>query len=151
MNRVLVLDSTPLGLLFQKTKIKEADDCRDWMADHLRAGVRVVVPEIVNYELRRELIRLGRPAAVAALDAFNRAVPDRYLPIATGAMELAAQLWADVRAAGTPTADPHALDVDVILAAQVLHSGLRPQDFVVATSNVAHLSRLVPAELWQNL
>jgi predicted nucleic acid-binding protein len=148
---IIVLDSSPLGLLFQKPKIKEADDCRAWISRHLQAGVRVVVPEIVNYELRRELLRIGRTSAVSALDAFNRAAQDRYLPIVTGAMELAAELWAKTRAAGLPTADAHALDVDVILAAQVLHAGLDPATFVVATSNVSHLTRLVPADLWQNI
>jgi hypothetical protein len=49
---------------------------------------------------------------------------------------------------GRATADPKALDGDVILAAQALLSGIAPADFVVATSNVAHLSRYVPAELW---
>ena len=151
MNSVIVLDSAPLGLLFQKTGIPEADQCRAWLAGHLQGGVRVVVPEVVNYELRRELLRLGHASAVAALDAFNRAAPDRYIPIRTSAVELAATLWAKARAAGVSTAHPHALDVDVILAAQVLDAGLNPNDFVVATSNLAHLTRFVPAELWGNI
>jgi predicted nucleic acid-binding protein len=148
---IIVLDSAPLGLLFQKTKVREADDCRAWLGRHLQTGVRVVVPEIVNYELRRELLRLGKTKAVTALDAFNRATPGQYRPIVTGAMDLAAELWATTRAVGLPTADVHALDVDVILAAQVLHAGLDPAEFVVATSNVGHLGRFVPADLWQNL
>jgi hypothetical protein len=56
-----------------------------------------------------------------------------------------------VRNAGTPTAGVDALDGDVILAAQVLSLGLPAEEVVVATTNVAHLSLLVPAELWTDI
>jgi predicted nucleic acid-binding protein len=147
----IVLDSGPLGLLFQKAGVKAADRCRQWLRGHVAAGVRVIVPEIVDYELRRELLRIGQSAAVAALDAFNAAAPDRYLPVTTAALRLASDLWSRMRQQGIPTSDRHALDVDVILAAQVLASGLNPPDFVVATTNQVHLSRLVPAELWDSI
>ena len=151
MNRAIVLDSSPLGLLFQRPGFHKADECREWMKQHLARGTRVVVPEIVVYELKRELLRLRRTSAVAALVSFSRAVPGRFLPINTAAVDLAAELWARARQQGKPTADPHALDVDVILAAQVLAEGLDPPDFVIATSNTAHLSQFVPAELWTNV
>ena len=151
MKKIFVLDSSPLGLLFQKMGIPDADACRAWLERHLATGVRFIVPEIVNYELCRELLRLGKTTAVTALAASNRAVPGRYLPVTTQALDLAAELWADARRKGVPTADPHALDVDVILAAQVLSAGYQPADFVVATSNVAHLSQFVPADVWSNL
>ena len=54
----------------------------------------------------------------------------------------AAEFWALVRNAGVPTAHPHALDADCILAAQVMLLG-GPDDVVtVATTNARHLSRL---------
>jgi len=43
------------------------------------------------------------------------------------------------------------LDVDVILAAQALNFGGPALHFVVATGNVGHLSRFVPAAEWQNI
>jgi len=43
------------------------------------------------------------------------------------------------------------LDVDVILAAQALNSGFPAHDTVIATTNPAHLSRMVTADLWTNL
>ena len=61
----------------------------------------------------------------------------------------AAEFWAAARKAGTPTAGPQELDGDVILAAQAVTLG--DASFVVATSNVGHLARFVPAELWQNI
>lgn len=76
---------------------------------------------------------------------------DRWLPLKTVAMRWAAELWAEVRRQGMPTADRHALDIDVILAAQVLTSGLPLSDLVVATSNVAHLARFVPAQEWERI
>lgn len=151
MTPIIVLDSSPLGLLFQKLGIPEADACRKWLRRHVDAGARIIVPEIVNYELRRELLRLGKSRSVASLDAFNLAVPGRYLPLDTAAIELAAELWAQARRHGRPTADPLALDVDVILAAQVLSAGFAPVDFVVATSNLSHLSQYVAAEDWAKI
>ena len=55
----------------------------------------------------------------------------------------AAELWADARRRGKPTADPKELDADVILAAQAIEAGA-----IVATENVGHLSRYVTARHW---
>ena len=110
-----------------------------------------MVPEIVQYELKRELLRLRHVNTAAALTQFSHMIPDRYLPLTTAAMERAAELWADVRQRGVPTADRFALDVDVILAALVLTAGLGLADVVVATSNARHLSMFVPAAEWQTI
>ena len=56
-------------------------------------------------------------------------------------MLLSAEFWAQVRRLGVPTADPKALDVDCILAAQARLAG-QPGDRVrLATTNVRHLHR----------
>jgi predicted nucleic acid-binding protein len=149
--RVIVLDSGPLGLIVHRLGVREADECRAWVAAKLSAGVRVVVPEIVDYELRRELLRLGKTTALADLDAFESQGPGRYVPLTTPDLRRAAELWADVRQRGIPTAGPQELDVDVILAAQALNLGIALPDFAVATSNTAHLSRFVSADDWRNL
>lgn len=59
MNDAVVLDSTPLGILCNPRNTPQVLDCRQWLADLLAAGRRVIVPEITDYEIRRELIRLG--------------------------------------------------------------------------------------------
>ena len=59
-------------------------------------------------------------------------------------MILAADLWATARGTGQKTADDKALDIDVILAAQVLDCGGQ-----VVTTNRKHLQRFVPIFDWE--
>ena len=151
MIRAIVLDSTPLGLLVRRPGFKPGDDCRDWLKRHSQSGVRFYVPAIIAYELRRELIRLGSASSEAVLDNFIKARHDRYLLLTDAHLKHAAQLWADARKRGRPTADKFALDIDVILAAQALSLSLPAGEFVVATENVAHLSLFVPAQPWQSI
>jgi predicted nucleic acid-binding protein len=149
--QTVFLDSGPLGLVTKPLRATEVIAINKWVRTLDRAGVRIVVPEIADYEIRRELIRAGATAGIARLDAFNTARQDRYLPISTGAMLRAADLWAEARNRGYATADPKAIDGDVILAAQVLVMGLLTSEFIVATDNVGHLSRYVPAAEWRNI
>jgi hypothetical protein len=149
---IIVLDTTPLGLVTQKPgKSNDADACATWVATLIRAGHRIMVPEIVDYEVRRELKRAGQNISIARLDAFNSADLQRYIALTTTAMRLAADLWAEARNTGLATAHKHALDGDVILAAQALSMGADPSDFVVATQNVKHLSRFVRCDFWSNV
>ena len=68
-------------------------------------------------------------------------------------MREAADLWAEARNRGYPTAHDAALDGDVLLAAQArdLHADPPGERVVVATTNVAHLERYVDAQLWMSL
>ena len=146
----VVLDSSPLGLVTQKAgKSPEGDACRTWMEALLTQGVRVYVPEVADYEVRRELIRAKKPTSITRLGRLKQLA--RYLPITTEIIVEAAALWAQARNAGVATADIHALDGDVIVAAQALSLGLVPSQFVIATSNVRHISRFAPADLWSNI
>jgi hypothetical protein len=63
----------------------------------------------------------------------------------------AAQLWAQVRKQGMPTADNKALDGDVILAAQASMIKDEGYEVIIATTNVGHLSRLANAKEWRNI
>ena len=148
MTGTIVLDGGSLGLIVQKVGLSPADECREWVARHIDRGVRVVVPEIVDHELRRELLRMDKIAAVRRLDHFIADAADRYLPLTTPAMLKAAELWADVRRRGLPTADPKGLDGDTILAAQVLTTLEPAGEVVIATTNAVRLRRFVRAELW---
>lgn len=66
-------------------------------------------------------------------------------------MLLAAELWAEARKTGQPTADPKALDGDVILSAQARLLCGEATEVIVATTNVAHLSRFITALDWQTI
>jgi predicted nucleic acid-binding protein len=114
----------------------------------VEAGHGVRVPEISDYEVRRELIRLRRLRSLARLDQFGAAVG--YLPITTAVMRRAADHWAELRRAGLPTAPPRALDADAILCAQAQLASTGDET-VIATTNVGHLSRLVPAVHWRDI
>jgi predicted nucleic acid-binding protein len=104
----------------QRRGLPIADKCRAWLSGRALQGIRFIVPEIADYEVRRELLRLNLSGAVARLDAFNNALPDRYLPITTASIRRAAELWAEIRKRGVPTSHPKELDGDVIVAAQAL-------------------------------
>ncbi len=112
----VILDSSPLSLVTQKTgRSMEGDACRAWMETLLVQGVRVYVPEVADYEVRRELIRAKKQTSIVRLDRLKQLA--RYLPITTDVMLEAADLWAQARNRGVVTADVHALDGDVIVAA----------------------------------
>lgn len=153
MKPFIFLDTGPLSALTQRKGHPEGEACRAWLAGVLSAGAKVFVPEVADYELRRELVRAGKADGIARLDTFNAAESDRYLPLTTPVMRLAADLWARARARnqGIPTAAAAALDGDVILAAQVLARGLPQSDVIVATTNAAHIARFVPAETWDRI
>ena len=54
--RVILLDTTPLGLLTHPRPSAAAVACRQWLQTHVGRGARIIVPEIADYELRRFLI-----------------------------------------------------------------------------------------------
>ena len=103
-----------------------------------------MIPEIADYEVRREFLRAQRTVGIHRLDQLKEALP--YLPLTTAVMLLAAQLWAEARQRGRPTADPKELDCDVILAAQARGVGA-----TVVTDNIGHLSLLVEAQSWRDI
>lgn len=140
----ILLDAGPLGLISNPKASEDARQCRAWLQALVLRGVVVYLPEIVDYELRRELLRSNKLHGLARLDLLKSSF--RYLPITTSIMLHAAELWAEVRRRGMPTADPKALDCDVILAAQAL-----AVNGIVATENVEHLSRLVRANRWRDI
>jgi predicted nucleic acid-binding protein len=142
----VLLNSGPVGLLTHPHNPPPVVACRQWVARLQAAGWRVILPEITDYEIRRELLLRGSTVGINHLDWLAGQL--EYLPLTTAAMRQAAEFWAAARKAGAPTAGPHELDGDAILAAQAVTLG-EPQ-FVVATSNVGHLARFVPADLWQN-
>jgi predicted nucleic acid-binding protein len=144
--KVVLLDAGPLGLVTNPKMSLEAAQSNQWLKTLLSNHIRVLVPEIADYEVRRELLRGGKTKGVQRLDALKATIG--YLPITTEAMLLAAQNWAEARRAGQPTADDKALDADVILAAGSQLLVRQGDEVVVATTNVGHLARFASAKNW---
>ena len=109
-----------------------------------------MVPAISYYEVLREPEQRQATSQIARLKTFSLQ-PKRFLALTSVHLETAAQLWGESRRAGLPTADPQALDGDVILAAQALSLGIAAPGLIIATTNPAHISRYVEADLWTNI
>jgi hypothetical protein len=147
MNRLILTDSGPLGLLSNPRDSEVSIRCKIWLRDCLDAGWDVMVPEIADYEIRRELLRAGKMKGIARLDALGRELG----LVASGGPVLieAAALWAKARREGYPTADDKALDGDVILAATAIVAARDGLEVVIATRNVGHLGRFADAREWE--
>ena len=145
--RYVILDTGPLGLVTNPILSAISQSCTRWLQSLLRYGVRVIVPEIADDEIRRELLRAKKFRGLARLDSLGESLD--YLPLETAVLRQAAEFWAAARQQGRQTAPDKALDADVILAAQA-HC-LNSDDVTIATTNVRHLSRYVRAEHWQDI
>lgn len=142
----ILLDSYPLGALSHP---KPDVDIINWAAACRTQGHQIYIPEVIEYEVRRELLRANKSEGINNLDALKSAFS--FLPISSPAMLYAAALWAQSRQSGLATGDPKKLDIDVILAAQALTLDVPTGEVVLATSNVRHLSRFVPAQIWSDI
>jgi len=152
----IFLDAYPLGNIAVAPALGGAaptssQDCRQWMVDCEASGSVLLVPAIAYYEEVREMEMRQASRQISRLQNFCFD-PARFIPLTTDHLTQAAALWGQARRQGQPTSDRHALDGDVILAAQVLSLGLPSGQFIVATRNVQHLVRFgLPAEEWQNI
>ena len=148
MSQIVLLDSGPLGMVTNpKATSPLHQECQLWLQSLPLKGYIIVLSEIADYEVRRELIRAGKKAGIKRLDELKSELP--YRPLTTQVMLMAAQLWADARRRGRPTADATALDGDVILAAQARLEANQGNEVVIATTNVGHLSQFVDAREWR--
>ena len=110
---LLVLDSGPLWDLSHPKAEGKALDIQNWSRTRLPIGDQFVVPEIADYEVRRELLRANKETSLKQLD--DLCDNNLYLQLTTAVMQEAAALWAYARKEGLPTAHKKALDGDVIL------------------------------------
>jgi len=149
MSLHILLDSYPLGLISTPQRSNAPIAIAQWTKACLAAGHEIYIPEVIDYELRRELLRAEKTRSVQELNSLRTVF--HFLTINSPAMLLAAELWAVARRIGFSTGDPKKIDVDVILAAQALTLGISRSQLVIATSNVQHISRFVPADLWTNI
>ncbi|NES01120.1 MAG: type II toxin-antitoxin system VapC family toxin, partial [Symploca sp. SIO1B1] len=115
MTKIVLLDTNPLS---QVVHPKAKPEINQWLQSLQKTSTVLRVPEIADYEVRRELIRAEKHKSIARLNEFNQLVG--LISINTEVMRKAARLWAWVRNQGLATASKDSLDGDVILAAQAI-------------------------------
>lgn len=118
MSLVVLLDSGPLGSATNPRGSPDNLATLAWLKALLGKRIGIVVPEIADYELRRELLRANKAEGIARLDALI--AQTGYLPLTTEVMRTAAAFWARARQRGRPTSADAALDADMILASQTV-------------------------------
>jgi predicted nucleic acid-binding protein len=111
--------------------------------------VRVIIPAIVDYEVRRGLNHIRATDGIRRLDEMARDF--ELVPLETPMLTLAAWLWGEARRVGRPGGDPQSLDADVILAAQAILSAGSGDSLTVATTNPKHFRLFVAAERWEDV
>ena len=151
MARYVFLDAGPLGLASNARGKPEPDRCRNWLQALESVGVRIMIPEISDYEVRRELLRIRATAGIKRLDNLLARFP--LLLVDRPALLRAAEVWAYAARGGLPTADPLSLDGDAILAGQVLAAIGSGDVATIATRNVSHLARFpgIDAQPWDKI
>ena len=136
----LLLDTAVVGEICHPRKY---DDVRAWFA-RAAAAHEMLLSEVADYELRRELLRIDPRRSLDRLDELTREI--RYIPVTTATWRAAARLWALQRKAGRVTAAEGGLDGDVLIAAQAL-----AEDAVIVTPNTRHFDSMVRAVTWQEV
>jgi toxin FitB len=142
MSKIVLFDTGPLGMV---SHLRPNRDVVEWVKNLLLSGAVILVPEIADYEVRRELLRTKNIKGIRRLDDLKRTMG--YVPITTEAMLKAAEFWATARRRGRPTAKHEALDGDAILAGQAVTLDIGADELVIATTNLKHLSRFASAEI----
>ncbi len=131
------------GVLGQVVHPRKYDNVRLWFGTAI-ASHDILVSEVCDYELRRELIRIGAARSITRLDELGREL--RYLPVTTSTWRSAARLWALARRTGRPTSDNSGLDGDVLLSAQA-----RVEDAIIVTTNPKHFELVAQATTLSDL
>jgi predicted nucleic acid-binding protein len=149
MSLIVLLDAGPLGMITNPRSSPENEACKNWLASLAYNGIEVVIPEIADYEVRRELLRAGKKRGLGRLDALKDMLP--YAPITTPVMLKAAEFWAAARKTGRQSADEASLDADMILAAQAEGLVRNGDETVIATTNVRHLALFASARIWREI
>ena len=150
---IVLLDSHPLSLISNPVNEGEAPKCRNRIKQLVGNNVPVVVPEIIDYELRRKLIYDQRKNSIQRLDRLGQDMGLIYAPITTEVMRKASSLWGWARATGQSTAHENKIDIDVILAAQSIILAMETEEYIIiATSNASDLRRYsIDAQKWEDI
>jgi hypothetical protein len=64
LTKVVLLDTGTLGLVSHSKAVDKNKQSAQWLRGLLVADVAVLVPEVADYELRRELLRADKARSV---------------------------------------------------------------------------------------
>jgi hypothetical protein len=85
--RAIVLDAGPLGMIAHP---RPNPQIAEWYERHLQSDTVFIIPEIADYELRRELLRADLRASLAKLDRLEAV--SVYARLTTAVMRRAAEI-----------------------------------------------------------
>lgn len=149
MRRYILLDSGVLGLLGHPQPSAESRACSAWLRRAVLAGDTGFIPEVTDYEIRREYLRRRNTIGISLLDSLAREFT--YLPLQTRHWRHAATLWANSLNRGHVTAPLNDLNIDVLLAAQAQLLATPDIQVIIATTNVRHLAPFADSRLWRDI
>jgi len=87
VSQVVLLDTGPLGLITNPRRSPQSVACTQWLQALVARGTRVIIPEIADYEVRRELLRAKKERGLARLDALANRLES--LPLRCAAVQFA--------------------------------------------------------------
>jgi len=78
VSRVVFRDAGSIGLVTNPKLSPESTLCTRWLQTLITSNIRVIIPEIADYEVRRELLRANKVRGIARLMVlyFEPASPD---------------------------------------------------------------------------
>jgi predicted nucleic acid-binding protein len=151
---IVLLDAGPLGMITNPKSSPENEACKNWLAKLASRGFDIVIPEIADYEVRRELLRAGpfphnkktRPRSPGRVERHDPICADHHADHVAGRGVLGIR-----EKDGRQSADDASLDADMILAAQAVALNRNGDEAVIATTNVRHLSLFSSAHVWRDI
>lgn len=151
--KLVGLDGGPLGLLTHPTPSPPAIECIAWLQSLLDGEVRVVLPAISDYEIRREYLLRQNQVSIRRLDALREIVD--WAEIEDEVLIEGSELWSQIRRKGKPTSHPKSLDVDCLIATQVRRYaetlGFTEEEWLIATVDIGDMPNLAPAAHWTKI
>ncbi|MBD1912873.1 MULTISPECIES: nucleic acid-binding protein [unclassified Leptolyngbya] len=117
-------------------------ECKQWFEARQDESFLFGIPEICDYECRREYFQNRSIVSIQRLDKLTQRT-DRlvYWRLTTGIVHKAAQLWGEARNKGIVLADKKSLDGDVLLIATAINIVEETEEkVIIATTDESDLS-----------
>jgi toxin FitB len=110
MTGLIILDSAPLAFFCNP---KNRNDYKKFSNFVKSLNFSIGVPEIIDYELRRNLELENFQKSISLLSRFQQR--RQFIWLESEDLIRAAELWAWCRKKGSPTTENKGIDIDVIL------------------------------------